>query len=85
MCCSLDYIANSDYIYTFTSDTRSLPIQTQLVADRAGEGIENFMICLPIQLQVTSPNCVDITIIDDDCKYIIQFHLAYLLLSLSIL
>ena len=84
-CTSIDYTPNDNQDYIFRSDTRSLPVRTQLVTDRAGEGIEHFMICLPTQSQldsqdqgamVTSPRCVNVTIIDDDCKYIIQFHLA---------
>ena len=42
-----DYISNSETPYMFTNDTREIPIGTQLVRDRAGEPIENFMICLP--------------------------------------
>ena len=59
----------------FTRDTRQLPIRTQLVQNRAGEGIESFMICLPdaqvlqpMGAEAVEPRCVTITIIDDDCK-----------------
>ena len=70
-----DYRSNSEDPYVFTSSTRQLPIRTQLVGDRAGEPIENFMICLPdsqvLQLmdaEAVQPTCVTITIVDDDCK-----------------
>ena len=67
-----DYTANSGYLYIFTNSTQQLPIRTQLVGDRAGEPIENFMICLPDSImgaRVIEPTCVTITIVDDDCKY----------------
>ena len=70
-----DYISNSANPYVFTNDTRELPIRTQLVTDRAGESIENFMICLPeaqvlrsMGAEPVQPTCVTITIVDDDCK-----------------
>lgn len=59
----------------FTSSTSQLPIRTQLIGDRAGEPVENFMICLPdaqvlqpMGAEVIGPVCVTITIVDDDCK-----------------
>ena len=73
-----DYTSNSENPYVFTNDTRELPIRTQLVTNRAGESIENFMICLPdaqalrsMGAQPVQPTCVTITIVDDDCKIII--------------
>ena len=71
----IDYRANNEDPYVFTSSTRQLPIRTQLVEDRAGEPIETFMICLPgsqilesMDAQAVQPTCVTITILDDDCK-----------------
>ena len=59
----------------FTNEISQLPIRTRLVQDRAGEGIENFMICLPdaqvlltMDAESVDPMCVQITIVDDDCK-----------------
>ena len=59
----------------FTRDTTQLPIRTQLVQDKAGEGIESFTICLPndtvLQLmgaEAVEPRCATITIVDDDSK-----------------
>ena len=70
-----DYTPNSGDPYVFTSDTTQLPIRTELVQNRAGEGIESFMICLPdaqvlqpLGAEAVDPRCVMITIIDDDCK-----------------
>ena len=83
-----DYISNSAAPYVFTNDTSELSIRTQLVVDRSGEPIENFMICLPdsqvLQLmgaEAVQPTCVTITIVDDDCKIVCHFEsvvLAYL-------
>ena len=70
-----DYIPNGDYLYVFTSETRELPIETRLQQDRAGESVEDFMICLPEQTlqmmgaEAVAPTCVTVTIIDDDCKF----------------
>ena len=60
----------------YTRDTRQLPIRTQLVQNRAGEGIESFTICLPndtvlqpmMGAEAVEPRCATITIVDDDCK-----------------
>ena len=69
-----DYIPNEDHIYVFTSETRELPIATQLNQDRSGEGIESFVIhLLPPQTmaaEIVFPSCVGVTIIDDDCKHL---------------
>ena len=69
-----DYIPNDDHLYVFTSETRELPIETRLQQDRAREGVEDFIICLPEQTlqmmgaEAVAPTCVSITIVDDDCK-----------------
>ena len=73
--CVVDYVANDNDPYVFTSTTRQLPIRTTLMTDRAGESVEQFTICLPDQTVFTSmgaeavePTCATINIIDDDCK-----------------
>lgn len=72
-----DYISDSGELYIFTSSTRQLPIKTQLIGDRDGEPIENFMICLPeaqvlqsMGAEAVDPMCVTIIIVDDDCKIV---------------
>ena len=81
-----DYISDSAAPYVFTNNTGQLPIRTQLVEDRSGEPIENFMICLPdlqtlqsMGAQAVQPTCVTITIVDDDCKIVCHFDSLYLL------
>ena len=64
---------NDDALYVFTSTTTELPIRTQLTTDRSGESIEYFMICLPPfktmdGVEAVYPSCLNVTIIDDDCK-----------------
>ena len=79
-----DYRANSGDSYVFTNSTNQLPIRTQLVGDRAGEPIENFMICLPnaqvlqpMGAQAIEPICVTIIIVDDDCKLLLDILTLY--------
>lgn len=74
----IDYVANANFVYTFTSRTSELSIVTRLEQDRAGESIESFTICLPDPsafqtmgtdtVEVVDPRCTTVTIIDDDCK-----------------
>ena len=87
-----DYIANSRDSYVFTSNTNQLPIRTQLVGDRSGEPIENFVICLPdsqvlesMGAEAVQSTCVTITIVDDDCKRAIIIILLTLIMQLSLI
>jgi hypothetical protein len=63
----------------FTNETNELPIETELVEDLLAEDDEVIQICLP-QLQEyslaepTVPDCVRITIHDDDRKIIASYN-----------
>ena len=70
---STDFIANSDHLYVFTNETNELPIATEIVDDLLAEDDEVILICLPNLQEYklalsTNPNCVRVTINDNDRK-----------------
>ena len=84
--CLADYISNSENHYVFTNDTDQL-YQLELNWLEI-ELVNPFMICLPdaevlwsMGAQAVQPTCVTITIVDNDCKIILQALIIYTLIA----
>lgn len=78
---SPDFIAHSDHLYVFTNETNELPIATELVEDLLAEDDEAINICLPnlrdyTMAELADPDCVRVTINDNDRKKHYYFSLA---------